>query len=216
MHVHSDPGERDGQKQHFDLGQGWLLEALQAAGCWPPAECTTLDASWRHGGPSRPRARVSRARRAIHPQGCRGPHALRNKWRACIRKVPVEKNDRAMARRIVFSHLDDMAARPEAADASLQRMLRALRARTAVMRCVHVSPALPLCSAAINRRSVALSGAQQHLAAPGKRPAALGSARKPPAALSSATQRSAALNRRSVAFSSARQRSAALGSPQQR
>ena len=145
MQVHSDPSERDGQQQHFYLGQGWLLEALQAAGSWPPAECTALDASWRHGGPSRPRARVSRARRAIHPQGCRGPHALRNKWRACIRKVPVEEYDRAMARRIVFSHLDDMATRPEAAEASLQRMLRALRARTAAKRCVHVSPALPLC-----------------------------------------------------------------------
>ena len=32
MQVHSDPSERDGQQQHFYLGQGWLLEALQAAG----------------------------------------------------------------------------------------------------------------------------------------------------------------------------------------
>ena len=95
------------------------------------------------------------ARRALELASCQPPaqflrraavdHALRSKWRACIRKVPVEEYDRAMARRIVFSHLDDMAARPEAADASLQRMLRALRARTAAKRCVHVSPALPLC-----------------------------------------------------------------------
>ena len=95
------------------------------------------------------------ARRALELASCQPPaqflrraavdHALRSKWRACIRKVPVEEYDRAMARRIVFSHLDEMAAEPEAAEASVQRMLRALRARTAAMRCVHVAPALPRC-----------------------------------------------------------------------
>ena len=95
------------------------------------------------------------ARRALELASCQPPaqflrraavdHALRSKWRACIRKVPVEEYDRAMARRIVFSHLDDMAAKPEAAEASLQRMLRALRARAAAMRCVHVLPELPRC-----------------------------------------------------------------------
>ena len=115
----------------------------------PPAVCRR---------PNPPRwtpAGAMAARRALELASCQPPaqflrraavdHALRSKWRACIRKVPVEEYDRAMARRIVFSHLDEMAAKPEAAEASIQRMLRALRARTAAMRCVHVLPELPRC-----------------------------------------------------------------------
>ena len=73
---------------------------------------------------------------------------LRSLWRACLRRVRVEEHDRAVARCVIFTHLDQMAAWPAMAERVLHRLLRCLRKRTADMRRVRVTPPLqqrPLC-----------------------------------------------------------------------